>query len=785
MEKIIEYGSDQIRIFCTVKGRIPAFLTPYLMRGNARMICDRELSFGCEETMQLLSRITGMQQNGQIAKKIQEYTEGWPAGIVFEGLSLRNGQEKNKQYLYDYIYYEIFRKLSNEIQQFLIDISVFEEPEPLICNYVLERSDAEVMLDDLVQEQQFLYRLEGERKCYRCHTLFAAFLRSRLDHGKKEKLLQKAAEYLAHHGRWEESVRFAVSCGEKGYEIVSTILKKRLPDMLTEEHINTLKQWILYLNGRKERLAESTLFLIYRFYRYGQQEEEGMKILYEAAERAYELHRYEVYAGYMCELIEYCRKIRGIISAEEFAREAERKLLGQATSFCSRIVCYCVEFRLQLEDENELRTFLELSSDRERRHLYHLNETRRMVRWALDLENSPVKWEELLEQARFTVRLSKVYAEYGFYRVAYQLYRKKSFDWSDTAKEGVQIGGESTFSHWMQLLLYLDEYKRGDGKKNELATKIKSLEAYRIWMGMDFPELLPEDTRNLEIVLMETHHKRTIDVPEKEIEENHKGPRSLLCIKCLGSFFVEGKEGGILWRTKKARELFACLFYEEGRGITKDTLMERLWPQSGVKSTSSLFDTTLSYMRKALAKADAADVLMVQNGTYALNMHLIASDIQELMNWKEISLQKELPEHRNTLEAARLYHDCYMQGEDYIWLGEYCEYMEQIFLQTIKRLAEMEMQKGGYEKAVLLMQKAVEVDSYGIPLAELLVECLILEGNIKGAKKQYTRIGEICKTELGEELELEFGDYVKKAYKFKKERAENSKKSKDCELFDE
>ncbi len=454
VEELIEYGKGKIRFFLTVKGVFPKFLAVYLMQGRLLIASREQFDFDSRETRLLLKRVIGTEPPKELVQSIQEYTGGWPAGIIFAAIGVKNGQLDNdmslllkKSHLYDYIFYEIFRKLPNEIQIFLVETSVLEEMDEKVCDYALERSDSGQMLEYAVVENLFISRISGQQNRYCYSPFFLGFLRSR-------------------------------------------VLPERKKDILSRE--------------------------------------------------------------------------------------------------------------------------------------------------------------------------------------------------------------EAFFA-------------------------------------------------------------------QKKEKERENGKKRILRVKCLGAFWVEGLQGALIWRTRKTKELFACLFFEAGRGLSKDVLLERLWPETDREKATVIFHTTISYLRRALAGAGAKDVLVVENQTYAVNIALIDSDIKTLMEWTRFAGEEKIPEDRNVMEVAELYRECYMYGEDYIWIGEYREYVERIFLQTIGSLARMQMKEMEYEKAARLLQKAAVVDCYEISLSELLVECLILSGDIKGAKRQYEKMCRVWQEELYQTPELDFRDYVKRA----------------------
>ena len=69
------------------------------------------------------------------------------------------------------------------------------------------------------------------------------------------------------------------------------------------------------------------------------------------------------------------------------------------------------------------------------------------------------------------------------------------------------------------------------------------------------------------------------------------------------SVFLPDKDGREMkWRTKKARELFAYLFHLQGSSVSREALIDLLWPESGMKSAIALFHTTLYSIRQAFTQ---------------------------------------------------------------------------------------------------------------------------------------------------------------------------------------
>lgn len=236
-----------------------------------------------------------------------------------------------------------------------------------------------------------------------------------------------------------------------------------------------------------------------------------------------------------------------------------------------------------------------------------------------------------------------------------------------------------------------------------------------------------------------------------------------LFVQCFGALSVRGQEGEAVWRTKKTKELFACLFYEHGRWVTRDVLTERLWPEKTAQKAAVLFHTTTSYLRRALAAVGGAECLLVKNQAYALHMARMRSDIGELDDCYACLKSGKVLTGARAERLVTLYGRGYLYEEDYLWIGAYREEVEQRYLWMLQTLADRAFAKKQYAEAAVYLKKAVEVDDYALVTMERLMECLILCQNFTGAKRVFERLKEVSFEVLGEGPEREFEEYVGRA----------------------
>lgn len=250
---------------------------------------------------------------------------------------------------------------------------------------------------------------------------------------------------------------------------------------------------------------------------------------------------------------------------------------------------------------------------------------------------------------------------------------------------------------------------------------------------------------------------------KREDQKNWENQEVSLYVQCMGALSVRGASGEVVWRTKKTKELFACLFYENGRWAARDILTERLWQEKPADKSSVLFHTTMSYLRKALAAAGALDCLLVKNQSYALDMTKLDSDIAQLRRGYDCLKKGETLTEERALRFTELYGEGYLYGEDYVWADGYREQVEQRYLWMLQTLAKQKAAGGRYREAAMYLKKAVEVDNYALDAMEEIVECLIRCRDIAGARRAYERLTEVSMELFNEKPERAFEEFVKQS----------------------
>jgi LuxR family maltose regulon positive regulatory protein len=185
-----------------------------------------ELHFTHEETAELLNGSMGLDLAAEDAARLAERTEGWAAGLVLAGLSLRGRPDPSgftaafsggDRHVADYLVAEVLERQPEELREFLLRTSVLERLSGPLCDAVLETQGSAELLRELEASNLFVVPLDTRRQWYRYHQLFADLLRLQLGAREPELvpvLHRRAAAWHRQAGNVDEAIGHASAAGD-------------------------------------------------------------------------------------------------------------------------------------------------------------------------------------------------------------------------------------------------------------------------------------------------------------------------------------------------------------------------------------------------------------------------------------------------------------------------------------------------------------------------------------------------------------------------------------------
>ena len=241
--------------------------------------------------------------------------------------------------------------------------------------------------------------------------------------------------------------------------------------------------------------------------------------------------------------------------------------------------------------------------------------------------------------------------------------------------------------------------------------------------------------------------KKTVDRLIKKKPTVQESGKRKLQIKCLGRFQVswEGQEP-IKWRAEKTRELFAFLLHNHGRAISKEELLDRLWPDDDPEKAIRQLYNGIYHIRKALWEYGIDRSLIHIDSNYNLKLGPADYDVRRFYEL-ENSISANNLEPLEEMEA--LYAGDYLEGEDYPWACFERERLIKLHLQCLIGLSEQYIRKKQFAKAENILMTAYEKSPYEEAITELLLTLYIETEEKSKAVRHFNAYLKILKEELG------------------------------------
>ena len=227
-----------------------------------------------------------------------------------------------------------------------------------------------------------------------------------------------------------------------------------------------------------------------------------------------------------------------------------------------------------------------------------------------------------------------------------------------------------------------------------------------------------------------------------------------LTIKTFGLFqcFTGNDEPDYFsWRTAKAKELFAFLHYHQGSPVTRDEILESLWPEMELDKAVKNFHATGYYLREALKKRNLDHLLERKNGAYRLKWEEVNSDEKSFIEAMEV-LMKGNP-GMETLEAIlQIHENTYCGVDDYRWADDRRNNYESLYLRALDTLAEKLDEMADDKRKLSVLRQMIKQDPYNEEFHEKIIEVLLRTRHIEAAHQHFNRMEKMFKEDLGIEV---------------------------------
>lgn len=242
--------------------------------------------------------------------------------------------------------------------------------------------------------------------------------------------------------------------------------------------------------------------------------------------------------------------------------------------------------------------------------------------------------------------------------------------------------------------------------------------------------------------------EKTLQRVTKKNGITQHGSEKKLVIKCFGRFQIGWSEQEpIKWRTEKTKELFAFLLHHQGREISKDEILDTLWPEAEMDKAVHQLHNGIYYIRKTLEQYGIDRSLISISGNYS--MKLGATDMDVLLFYEHFTRIKNNPSAQDLEISEALYTGEYMEGADWPWADLERERLSRQYGEVIVDLSKKYLDKKEFNRTEELLLKAFNRNPYEEKITELLLTLYKMTGDKVKASRHFMEYSRILKEELG------------------------------------
>ena len=149
------------------------------------------------------------------------------------------------RFVLDYLVEEVLDQQPAEVQEFLLKTSLLDRLSAPLCDAVVGGSDGESTLNWLERANLFVVPLDGERRWYRYHRLFADLLQSRLQRTQPDLapvLHQRASLWCEQNGLQDEAIEHALAAPDFGR--AATLIEANAEAALMRSEVTIFLNWL-------------------------------------------------------------------------------------------------------------------------------------------------------------------------------------------------------------------------------------------------------------------------------------------------------------------------------------------------------------------------------------------------------------------------------------------------------------------------------------------------------------------------------------------------------------
>ncbi|MBP1157329.1 MULTISPECIES: response regulator [unclassified Paenibacillus] len=258
------------------------------------------------------------------------------------------------------------------------------------------------------------------------------------------------------------------------------------------------------------------------------------------------------------------------------------------------------------------------------------------------------------------------------------------------------------------------------------------------------------------------HRNVEAETPPQPVKEKRVG-----CFKRLTLYDDVDTAKHYKWRTTKSQELFAFLIHHKGQWVSKDRLLEALWPNSLQDKAMTHLHTSIYQIRKLMKEWGVRATVEYALDSYRLSAEEIVTDVQLL---EAIPVEEAITEHNRERRESilDLYSGDYLEEHDFSWAATKRQELLNRYLSLSLTMAQYELDTGRERLAVQRLLRLQDKEPYSEEICEMLLTAYAKNNNFNALRSHYEFFVRLIRMELDKKPEKLTKDWLERLVHAKK-----------------
>jgi LuxR family maltose regulon positive regulatory protein len=226
---VLDHLPPQMRLVIASRTDPALNLSRLRARGQLIELRANDLRFTTDEAAAFLQQVVHLPISADDIRMLKDRTEGWITGLQLAAVAMQSLDQPEQiagfidsfggshRHIIDYLVDEVLDQQTPPVQAFLLQTSILDQLTAPLCNAVTDRENSQTILEQLEAANLFVVPLDGERRWYRYHRLFADMLVYRLRRSLPDRipeLYRLASLWYEREGYPGDAFRYAREAGD-------------------------------------------------------------------------------------------------------------------------------------------------------------------------------------------------------------------------------------------------------------------------------------------------------------------------------------------------------------------------------------------------------------------------------------------------------------------------------------------------------------------------------------------------------------------------------------------